>query len=200
LPRSEEVLQQIRDDQRQNILKAAQVVFTKKGGTATMAEVASEAGISQGLAYRYFTSKEEIFSTLVEHSIQAAGEYDKIIQKLPGTPIEKLGLIIERLLELRKEQPRYYQFVYQMLNDEMMPANLRKMMARRSSSFQQEMRQLIVEGQQLGEIAKDDPDQILEAIMASMEGLWKRMTYADPEKMIEILPDARIILRMLKPD
>jgi AcrR family transcriptional regulator len=200
MPRSLEVLQQIRDDQRENILKAAQTVFARRGGAAAMAEIAEEAGISQGLAYRYFASKEELFSTLVKRSMQSADDYDKIIRKLPGSPAEKLRTIIERLLELRRERPGYYQFLYQMLNDESMPIELRRMMTKRGVALQREMRRLIVEGQKSGDIARDNPDQLLESVMACMEGLWRRMSYFDPEKSSEFLPDAKIIFRMLKPD
>ncbi len=165
-----------------------------------MADVAIEAGVSQGLAYRYFARKEDIFSTLVKRSIESAGDYDRIIRKLPGSAAERLRAIITRLLQLRREQPGYYQFLYQMMSDESMPNELREMMTKQGRNLQKEMRKLIVEGQASGEIAKDSPDHLLEAIMACIEGLWRRMLYSDPDKISENLPDARIILRMLKPD
>jgi len=201
MPRTEAVLQQIRQDQRENILKAAQAVFAKRGSSATMAEIAEEAGISQGLAYRYFASKEELFSILVKRSMQAADDYDQIIRKLPGTPEEKIRAIIERLLELRRERPGYYQFLYQMINDESMPIELRRMMSKRGVAFQKEIRRLIVEGQKLGQVTQDNPDQLVESLLACIEGLWRRMSFLDPANTREILlPDARIILRMLRPD
>lgn len=57
-----------------------------------MAEVAAEAQVSQGLAYRYFESKDEIFKTLMKYSVQSAEEYDKMIQNLPSTPGGNLRL------------------------------------------------------------------------------------------------------------
>jgi len=46
---------------RQSILDAAASVFSKKGmEAATMAEIATEAGISPGAIYRYFENKEEL--------------------------------------------------------------------------------------------------------------------------------------------
>jgi AcrR family transcriptional regulator len=199
MPRTEEALQQIREGRREKILNAAKTVFARKGSAATIADIASEAGISQGLAYSYFTSKEEIFTTLVKQSIQSAGEYDKVIRRLPGSPAERLSAIITRLVGLRREQPGYYQFLYQILSDDSMPNVLREMMSRQGRILQKEMRQLIVEGQASGEIAKDNPDKLLEAIMACVEGLWRRMTYSDPKKTSESFPDAKIMLRMLEP-
>lgn len=200
MPRTQETLQQIREEQREKILNAAQYIFAKKGRSATMSDVASEAGISQGLAYRYFKSKEEIFITLVKQSIESAGEYDKIIRKLPGSPAERLETIVTRLLQLRQERPGYYQFLYQLLSDESVPNELREMMMKQGKILQKEMLRLIVEGQLLGQISKDNPAQLLEAVMACIEGLWRKMTYTEPGKISENFPDAKIILRMLKPD
>jgi len=52
MPRTEEAHQQEREASKRKILDAALAVFAKKGSRATMAEVADEAGVSQGLAYR----------------------------------------------------------------------------------------------------------------------------------------------------
>ena len=55
--------------QRQmDILKTALGLFSKKGYYATsIDDITREAGISKGLVYNYFKSKEEIFFELAEH-------------------------------------------------------------------------------------------------------------------------------------
>ena len=98
--------------QPENILKSTEKVFGRKGSSAIIADIALEAGISQGLAHRYFESKDEIFKTLLKHSLKSAEEYDKMMKKLPGTPAEKLRTIVTRLIERRRKQPGYYQFLY----------------------------------------------------------------------------------------
>jgi AcrR family transcriptional regulator len=57
-------------ERRDRILDAAVDVFGREGfAGANVAEIASAAGIAKGTVYLYFTSKEEIFSTiLVERS------------------------------------------------------------------------------------------------------------------------------------
>src|SRR6266487_4764236 len=62
-----------RETQRANILEAARRVFARKGKAATMADVAEAAGVSQGLAYRYFVSKEQIYRELVEQALEQEG-------------------------------------------------------------------------------------------------------------------------------
>jgi AcrR family transcriptional regulator len=196
LPRTELANQQMREEQRANILNAAREVFAQKGSSATMSDIADKAGVSQGLPYRYFSSKEEIFSILLRETIVSAKEYDRIIKELPGTSSERLERIVTRLLELRKEKPGYYQMLYQMLSDTKTPKEIREALTRRGITFRREMRKLLIEGQKAGKIANDDPDQLLESVMAAIDGLWRRMAY-DPQST-KNFPEPKIILRMLK--
>ncbi|HVB20536.1 MAG TPA: helix-turn-helix domain-containing protein [Ktedonobacteraceae bacterium] len=64
-PRTEETNQHIRDEQKRKILDVAAKVFARKGYAATkMADIATEAEISYGLAYHYFSNKKTIFLPL----------------------------------------------------------------------------------------------------------------------------------------
>ena len=57
---------------RQSILSAATKIFSQKGiAAATMAEIASEAGISPGAIYRYFENKEQLASGCMNESSEA---------------------------------------------------------------------------------------------------------------------------------
>ncbi len=64
MARTDAVEQRPHETQRANILEGARRVFARKGKAATMADVAEAAGVSQGLAYRYFASKQEIYREL----------------------------------------------------------------------------------------------------------------------------------------
>ena len=71
-----------------------------------MSDVASEAGVSPGLAYHYFPSKEAIFLALVRQSVRPADELRAIVQRIPGTPRDRLKRIVTGMLERRRERPR----------------------------------------------------------------------------------------------
>src|SRR5256885_17236358 len=60
------------DARREEILAAAVKLFARKGmQSATMAEIAEEAGISAGAIYRYFANKEE----LAAYCMRQSGEH-----------------------------------------------------------------------------------------------------------------------------
>lgn len=63
-------------DRREQILRAAMVCFAKHGfHQASMHDISTEAGISVGLIYRYFASKEAVISEMAE-------EHKKDLQEL----------------------------------------------------------------------------------------------------------------------
>ena len=55
-----------REGRRRDILRAAAEILEQHGyGELNMRAIASRAGVSAGTPYSYFTSKEEIFATLL---------------------------------------------------------------------------------------------------------------------------------------
>jgi AcrR family transcriptional regulator len=199
MPRSEEANQRIREEQRARILEAAWKVFARKGRAMTMADVATVANVSYGLTYRYFASKEAILYALVEQSLQSSDAAFQRFQEKPGTPGERLDFLISRLVETRRDRSEFSQLFYQLLSDEATPDNLRKQALKHSHVFEDMLRRLIVEGQVTGEVTAGDPDQLVTAVLASLDGL-VRLAIINPERFHQHFPDASIILRMLKPD
>ena len=161
-----------------------------------MAEVAAEAGISQGLAYRYFPSKDALFLRLLSETVTTSDEVAAHVRGMPGTPGEKLRQIISTMLERRQKIPEFYQLMSRATADEKLPKDLREVVMKQGVTARTLLRQLIVEAQKKREVAQDDPDQMLNAILACLEGL-SRVSQFSPEEVEKHMPDARIILRIL---
>ncbi|MEE4287485.1 MAG: TetR/AcrR family transcriptional regulator [Mariniphaga sp.] len=66
MPRSKEQYDEIRKQKKQLIMDSALELFAENGFHATsMSQVAKKAGISKGLAYNYFESKQEILDGII---------------------------------------------------------------------------------------------------------------------------------------
>jgi AcrR family transcriptional regulator len=198
VPRSEAENQRLRERQRANILNAALRVFARSGPSASMAEIAEAAGVSQGLAYRYFTSKEEIYYALVAQTVRSGLSEAEVERMTTGTPLQRLEMLLSRILSARREHPEFFQVLYHVLGDDDAPAELRAQMRDRGQFFVGALRGLIVEGQAAGEIAQGDPDQLTLAVMAYLDGLTRFSLY-DPERYTAHFPDTEILLRLFKP-
>ncbi len=71
-PRTAEQNEAIRQQKRQQILDAALEVFAHDGyHSSSMSKVAKEAGISKGLTYSYFESKEELLKEVLLQGFQS---------------------------------------------------------------------------------------------------------------------------------
>ncbi len=99
-PLNRQKLDQIRDERREGIKQAALKVFARRGYTGTkMSLIAKEASISEGLIYRYFKSKKELFITLIQELIEEARRELEHVQHLPGTPFEQIKSLTENMLD-----------------------------------------------------------------------------------------------------
>ncbi|WP_050801661.1 TetR/AcrR family transcriptional regulator [Ornithinibacillus scapharcae] len=72
-PLNEEQLKDIRDERKQQIMSAAIKVFAENGIKLTkISMIAKEAGVSHGLVYHYFSSKEEVLYESLEWAMEMA--------------------------------------------------------------------------------------------------------------------------------
>lgn len=198
MPRTPAANQRRREAQREKILEGARKVFARKGMEATMAEVAAEAAVSHGLAYHYFANKETLFHALVEQILQTDPAGLQRVLEGPGTPGERLALLLTKLVSFRRENPQWYQILDQVERSETTPNDLRELMDRQGQLFFTVLRQLIAEGQAEGSVAAGDPDQLVSAVAAYLEGL-TRLALRSPEQFQQHGPGAEILLRILQP-
>jgi len=67
------------EDRRQQILEVSFGLFARKGyDGATTREIAEEAGINEALLFRHFSSKENLYWTMIEEVCQARGRRERI--------------------------------------------------------------------------------------------------------------------------
>src|SRR5579864_7193233 len=87
------------EDRREQILDAAMRVFSQKGfAKATNKDIAREAGITPGLIYYYFESKESLLATILEERspIKLIRSFSPEIFALP--PEIFLRMLVQRVL------------------------------------------------------------------------------------------------------
>lgn len=150
------------DIRREQIKKAALKVFAAKGISGTkMSMIADEAGISQGLSYRYFKSKEELFTTLIQEALEESKSAMKNVPLLPGTPKEQIRIMTKTILD---ESNKLSFMLIQQANatSEGVPDNVKKMIEQYTSTNPIEtLIPIVVKGQVIGEFCEGDPYQLL---------------------------------------
>lgn len=174
MPRTEEANQHIREQRREQILKAAVHVFARKGLTDTsIAEIAATAGISHGLIYRHFASKEEVFAAVVEQSLGYAQQLARFTLERDGTAWERLRWITEQMVPGRSpgSRPLYFLVMLYALINEEVPEHVHKMAMQQGELIYGVVRQCIIEAQQTGQVRPFDPDQLTHLFLSCIQGL-----------------------------
>ena len=117
MPRTAEQFKEIRTDRKKAILDAALHVFSEQGyHNASIIEVSKEAGISKGLMYNYFDSKEELLDILLGSFLDDEMSAVKKVLKKPltgFTMIEFIKLNTQILKAKLKQWKLYFSLVTQ---------------------------------------------------------------------------------------
>jgi len=192
VPRTEETNQQIRDQRREQILQTAAGIFRRKGFASTkISDLAEVMGISQGLLYRYFSSKEDILAALLVDATQTAIGLAQSALEHPDGPWNGLCWLTEQLLDVMRTQP---DLCYCFSQVSAIPGVLRDPGAKLDNA----LRQLIVASQTTGQAAQHDPEQMVLLYLCCIQGIASgALVYG--ERMRQHFPDAELILKMLVP-
>ena len=107
-PRSKKDNEIIKQKRREQIILTALETFAKRGYHRTsVSEIAKAAGISKGLMYNYFDSKEDLLITVLEYVLQQAMDtiFNSIAEKSRTlSPRELLAFGIKRFFEVMQAQ------------------------------------------------------------------------------------------------
>ncbi|WP_028778079.1 TetR/AcrR family transcriptional regulator [Shimazuella kribbensis] len=105
MSKQQERFEAMRSETTEKILFSATKLFAKKTFfKTTIQDIADDAGISKGLAYRYFSSKEEIMNKLIDLSVPSLNAIaDLFLQK--GNEKEILITVTKGLLSNLIEDP-----------------------------------------------------------------------------------------------
>jgi AcrR family transcriptional regulator len=199
MPRTEEANQRIREERRGQILDTASRVFARKGLAGTrIVDIATAGEMSQGLIFRYFASKEEVFAAVVEKALQSATSLTQAALQQPCSPLERLRWLLQIYLPGMWYKPEYVLVILNALNSEATPQEVRELVLEQSKLTLQLYRQLIVEGQEAGEVVQGDPDMLTLTFAACLQGLSSAVLHLPRVLGIDGPPDPEIVLKILK--
>ncbi|UOO37472.1 TetR/AcrR family transcriptional regulator [Oscillospiraceae bacterium CM] len=193
-PRNEEQNMQIKDERREQILSAALKVFAKKGFAASkISDIVAAAGVSHGLFYHYFKSKEDVFYELLKLAITSSTQAILMVNNMPISPLEKVRQTAKYILggiESFEDSAYYFLIVIHAFVMDA-PAEIK---ALTENPNLQIFSKIVRDGQQTGEIREGDPDGMTMTFFAAIQGLAMYKLALQNFKM----PDPEILVSMLR--
>jgi AcrR family transcriptional regulator len=171
-PRNKELNEQMRKEAMSKITKAALKVFAEYGyHGATMNQIKQASGLSKGLVYHYFASKEKIFFHLVETALKISRSIWLEALKPPGTAWQKIERISKALVEhaFSDDNSLYFLIMMQALTQGKSIPGLLEYIIENSSHYN-ELPKLIVEAQMSGDVVLGDPEVLTNSYFALFQG------------------------------
>jgi AcrR family transcriptional regulator len=109
-PRTSKQNTAIRKESRRKIMDAAFLLVASNGYEATsIAMIANKAGVSKGLLYNYFSSKEELIKAVVYDAFDGADELTNILK--PEAPKESMRNIFNWFFKEMRERQDHWRLI-----------------------------------------------------------------------------------------
>jgi AcrR family transcriptional regulator len=179
-PLNKEQFDQIRDERKEQLIGAALKVFSSRGIIGSkISMIAAEAGVSQGLFYHYFKSKDELFTSLVQEALEASlSSIDRLYQVSGESILDKSGA-------------PYFRLIHQARTSDGIPVKAKQLIEQYSMKiYVDRLLPLFKEGQQAGEIAAGNLEELISIYLSVLSGV---MVLSEDYR----IPDASFLLRIL---
>jgi AcrR family transcriptional regulator len=165
----------IKDERREQLLSTALGLFATKGLSATkITDISSALGISQGLIYHYYRSKEEIFVELIRTAFERMNAACKYLEELPLPPREKIKMAIEELLkgiDKNEDTAIYHLLIALATASEAIPEEAKTIIQKENKLPYEVITRIIIEGQKDGSFKKHNAKDMALVFWTSIKGL-----------------------------
>lgn len=175
LGRNSELNEKIKEERREQILANGLKLFATKGLAATkIADISKASGISQGLIYHYYKSKEAVFVELIKVAFEKMNEAVLALESLSLPPAEKIKAAIKGLLKNLEESDTAalnYLLIAQSGVSEAIPAEAKAVLEQEQEKPYEAMARIMGEGQKDGSIKPYDPEELAMIFWTSIKGI-----------------------------
>lgn len=174
MPKTKEQFELIKNESKSKIVVAGLKLFIEKGLLATsVSEIASSAGISKGLMYHYYKSKEDLYYELVGNAINSSKDYMYDIFNLDKSPEEKIKLISRKMIDnINKddETAQYFVFINRFLITENISEKAKELIENAYIPIEL-TEKIIFQGQKLGQFKSGDSKAMALLYWSAIHGL-----------------------------
>ena len=163
---------------RQNILHAAEVIFTQHDyHEVLMEDVAQACGVGKGTLYRYFPSKHELYLAVMFEGIERLRDELQTAVRMPATPAQKIERIVRCILEHFWDRRFFFALIHRNEHKPEDPDGLEWL--RRRAEIAGLVERTLEEAMAAGSVRRADPRIAAEMLLGMLRGVNRYRTPHD---------------------
>ena len=140
---------------KEEIVRAALAIVEQRGlDKLNINDIAAKIELVPAAIYRHFTGREEIVAALIEYIDKRLRNNLSQVDIVTGTPMAKLKALFELHVALLKEEAAIPRVLYYILSSDRTP-DLKASMLSAVGFYVQQVKKLLIQGQQQGEVSLD---------------------------------------------
>jgi len=201
MARNKELNDKMKDERLEVIRSVAVNLFAHKGIAATkISDIARDAGMSQGLLYHYYKSKNEIFIEIIDTAFKRLITASENLCKMDMEPEKKLKFALEKILEgmeVDGNHSKYHFLVAQASVSEASPPEIKTIVNQNFETPYKIVAQIIEDGQNKNQLRDGNPMELALLFWSTVNGL---AIYKTAHPDVFKAPDVEIIMRMFVKD
>lgn len=194
MPRSKASFDAMRESTRVKIEAAALSLFARKGLSVTVGDIARAGGVSQGLLYSHYPSKDALIAELVRQATSISGQGIIDIAQSNALAVVKIRQITDMMCQMFAEHHKgidYFMFMIQVgMSGFQVPENASY--TADSPNPVETLARIVMQGQFEGSAVSGDPVQLSIVYWAVIQGLCCYAIAGMP-----VLPNPQMINRIL---
>ncbi|WP_028545399.1 TetR/AcrR family transcriptional regulator [Paenibacillus taiwanensis] len=193
MARNEEKDRELRKERCEQIMSAAVELFAKNGINSTkISDIAKQAGMSHGLVYNYFKSKEEIYVSLLNKNINSFKHELVRITQMQATADVKLQCLVEQVYVCKWEDVLFHQsFVDQFMTSDSTSAELKDAVKQQMKENLQLVTSIMADGQATGHIVDGSPSVLAYYFLSCLQSILlaeaKDLSFIEQDSAMHVL-------------
>lgn len=169
-PLNDEQLKAIKAERKQQIMAAAMKVFADNGLKLTkISMIAKEAGVSHGLLYHYFSSKDEVLHTSLSWATEDTAELFGKLEADGLTAYEKIHEFIK--FALTEGSSDIFRVIQHIIRSEDAQEETKKLVEKQGAVYIEKLYPLFVQAQKDGDFIAGDIEEHLELFLTVLSGI-----------------------------
>ena len=173
--RNKEVNDKMKEERRERILVGALELFALNGLAGTrISDIARHTGMSNGLIYHYFASKEEIYTELIRTALNKIQDACQALESMELSASEKIKYALDRLvytIHTKLEAGLFHLLVTQAIAAQNIPEEAAALLEDKRKIPHDTIVRIIKEGQKMGTIRQGRAEDLAFFFWVNINGI-----------------------------